>query len=109
MELHIKEILFISNTVMLFCIVIAFSFAFYWELKYMKKEKDYSLLKIYRALALFLTSLVYGILFGGVIWDSEAIATSGFGNLYIRPVIFFLGCSLAATARARCMFLERGK
>jgi len=105
------EILNILRVIMSSGIVLTYSLSIYWGTLFLIKTKwqSYSWLKLYTTVACFLMVLLYSYYLGRFIMGSPADITL-VGVFAVRPIILFLGGSLASNARARyCSLLCGGE
>lgn len=105
----IKTIFNFTGLFMLMGIVIVYALATYWNIKFLfiTKWKPSSLGKIYCAFTTFVFLAIESYLLVRFISGHPGDVTP-FGTLIIRPAIFLMGGSAAATARSALSNLYSG-
>lgn len=95
--------------IMFFGIVVVYSFASYWNIKFLisAKKRHYTWIKIYTAIMCIIFIFLYGYSFV----DTLLGKTTDFSLFYIGfvvPSVFLMGGALASSARARYLSLLSG-
>ncbi len=96
----------IITLIMMLFILSVYSLSVYWGVKFLLRVKKapYCWIKINTTIACFLMVMIYIYLLIRF-FTGNPIEISNFSNIVIRPVIFYLGTSIASGSRARYLLL----
>ena len=107
-NIHITTILLWLTYVMMTGILLSYGMATFWGIKYLilMKQDCFRWVKINITIATGLMMCIYIYLFTRLIMGNPE-TISNFSNFIIRPVIMFLGFSLATSCRIRYMLAKK--
>lgn len=99
---NINSVVTIISSIMMVAISVAYFLSFYWNLKYLLlvKKGGFCWIKANLAIASGLMVLIYIYMYV-MLFLGTPVGISVFSNLAIRPVIAYLGFTIAANAHMR--------
>lgn len=108
-EILISKIQSTFEVFMMVSIIIVFSLNIFWSFKILAitEKSPYRWITHLMMISSFLFILVFGYLLVSLLASDPLILTS-YGVLFIRPVIFMMGCALAANSRATLDIIATG-
>lgn len=100
----------IQTIVMMALIMVAYGLATYWGIKFilLEKKASFTWIKLNTTIATSMMVLIYIYLFIRMFIE-KPVEISWFSNIVIRPVILYLGASIAAGCRARYLLLIKSR
>lgn len=100
--MKVTTLIDVMTVIMMTLIIVVYGMATFWGIRFLLKMRTqpFCWIKMNTTIATGMMVLIYIYLFIKI-FHSEPVDISWFSNIIIRPVIFYLGATLASAARAR--------